>query len=226
MRLHAAFADAFHAPLRDGVDDPSRRVFPEFIELVANMAAPAVLELGARNVTGASYRHHFPDAGRYIGCDIHPGQGVDLVGDVHSLSTLIASGSIDAIFSVSVFEHLVYPWKAVLEINRVLKIGGYVFISTHPTWPAHELPWDFWRFPVAGLAHLFVAGTGFEVVRAAEGLPARIYSLVSDKPTRGLGEVNLSVALIARKIGDYDADKLRWDLNIGATLQSEYPRPS
>lgn len=225
VRLHALFVDLLHAPLRRPRSEPFHEVFPEFIERVAAMPAPTVLELGSRNVTGVSQRGHFAGAGRYIGCDIHPGEGVDLVADIHRLSDVVAPASVDAVFSISVFEHLVYPWKAILEINRVLKPGGLVFIHSHPAWPAHELPWDFWRFPVAGLAHLLIPDTGFELVRAAEGVQAKIYSLSPDRATIALREfrVNLGVAVIGRKTGDYDTDKLRWDVDVPSVLRSEYP---
>jgi SAM-dependent methyltransferase len=165
--------------------------------------------------------------GRYVGFDIHAGEGVDVVGDVHQLSSHFAPNSVDAVFSASVFEHLVFPWKAVLEINRVLKPGGYVYVSTHTAWPAHELPWDFWRFPVAGLAHLFIRETGFEVVTATEGLPCKPYSLVSDPPTRPFFNycLNMGVAAIAKKIADYDPDRLRWDIDIAQAVKSQYPLP-
>jgi SAM-dependent methyltransferase len=228
VRLHALGADALHAPLRRKDLDDFFKVYPQFVELVAGMDAPTLLELGSRNVTGATQRHLFPDVGRYIGCDIHPGEGVDLVADIHALSQAVAPGSVDAVMSVSVFEHLAFPWKAVLEINRVLKPGGYVFVSTHPAWPAHELPWDFWRFPVAGLVHLLGPVTGFEVVSAAEGLPAKIYSLSDDPPTRGLRDfhVNLGVAVIARKVADCDPERLRWDVDTATAVTGEYPRPA
>jgi SAM-dependent methyltransferase len=139
----------------------------------------------------------------------------------------VAPGLGGRVFSISVFEHLVYPWKASLEINRVLKPGGLVFISTHPAWPAHELPWDFWRFPVAGLAHLFDPDTGFELVTRARGLPAKIYSLVERPATRGLRafHVNLGVAVIGRKVRRLRPDKLRWDIDYPLGATSEYPRP-
>jgi SAM-dependent methyltransferase len=228
LRAFSRAVDGLHGPLRKRTPDPFFQVFPEFVRRVGAMPAPTVLELGARNVTGQTQRQHFQGAGRYIGCDIHPGEGVDLVADIHDLSKAVAPGSVDAVFSVSVFEHLVYPWRAVLEINKVLKPGGYVFIATHPSWPAHELPWDFWRFPVAGLAHLLIPETGFEVVMATEGVPAKIYSISPDPLTRGVryGVVNLGVAIIARKIADYDADKLRWDIDMTDVVRSEYPRPS
>ena len=226
-RLHAILVDLTHRPWRERGPDPYHQVFVEFVQTIQAMDAPTVLELGSRNVSGVTRRHLFPGAGRYIGMDIHPGEGVDLVGDAHRMSELVEPNSVDAVFSISVFEHLVYPWKAVLEINKVLKPGGLVFISTHPVWPAHELPWDFWRFPVAGLTHLFIRETGFELVRATEGLPAKAYSLVSDPPTRGIFNfrLNLGVSMIARKIADYDPDKLRWDIDTGAVVESEYPPP-
>jgi SAM-dependent methyltransferase len=227
-RLHGVAADLAHRPLRRHGIDPFFKVFPEFVSAVAAMPAPTVLELGARNVTGRTQRQLFPGAGRYIGFDIHDGEGVDLVGDAHRLSDQIAASSVDAVFCVSVFEHLVYPWRVALEINRVLRPGGLVFVSTHPSWPAHELPWDFWRFPVGGLAALFAAPAGFELVRAAEGLPAKIYSLSRDPATRGVrsGHVNLGVAVLARKVADYDPDKLRWEVDIAEVVRTEYPKPT
>lgn len=224
---HAVLIDLLHLPLRRPGVDPFFKVYTRFVETVAAIPAPVVVELGSRQVRSSGQRHNFAHAAHYIGVDIHPGEGVDLVGDAHRLSALVEPGSVDALYSVSVFEHLVYPWKAVMEINRVLKPGGLVFISTHPAWPPHELPWDFWRFPAAGLAHLFIAETGFELVTATEGLPAKIYSLSKDPPTRGIltGHVNLAVALIARKVGDYDPDRLRWDIDVADVVRSEYPRP-
>jgi hypothetical protein len=26
-----------------------------------------------------------------------------------------------------------------------------LYIATHPSWPPHERPWDFWRFSEEGL---------------------------------------------------------------------------
>lgn len=225
---HAALIDLLHLPLRRPGVDPFFQVYAQFVDAVARLPAPVVVELGSRQARGPGQRHNFTHAARYIGVDIHPGDGVDLVGDVHRLSQLVPPGSVDALYSISVFEHLVYPWKAAMEINRVLKPGGLVFVSTHPNWPAHELPWDFWRFPVAGLAHLFIPETGFELVAATEGLPAKVYSLTNDPATRGLHafHVNLAVGVLARKIGDFDPERLRWEIDVGKVVRSEYPRPS
>jgi len=161
MNLYLSLLNWLHRPfVRRVGDDPYHALFPEFTRSVAAMPSPTVLELGARNVSGLLRRGHFPNAGKYIGIDIHPGEGVDIVGDAHRLSELVAPDSVEALFSFSVFEHLLFPWKVALEINRVLKVGGIVFVSTHPVWPTHELPWDFWRFPVGGLSGLFSKRSG------------------------------------------------------------------
>ena len=228
MDWYFAILDLLHRPfVRRRPTHRYYRILPDFLETVSKMPAPFVVEIGSRDVSGVTRRELFPNAGRFVGFDIHPGRGVDVVGDAHELSRHFEPGSVDVVFSVSVFEHLVYPWKVVLEINRVLKPGGYVLLSTHPVWPAHELPWDFWRFPVAGLSHLFIPQTGFEVVEAVEGLPCRAYSLVPDAPTRPFFRypMNMGVALLARKTGEYDPDRLRWDIDVLTAVQSEYPKP-
>ena len=228
MNWYLSLLNWLHRPLvRRTGDDPYHARFPEFMQRVAAMPSPVVVELGARNVSGLLRRGFFPNAGKYVGIDIHPGEGVDIVGDVHRLSELVEPNSVDALYSFSVFEHLLFPWKVALEINRVLKPGGLVFVSTHPVWPAHELPWDFWRFPVGGLAGLFSKPLGFELIAATEGLRAKIYSLAGDPPTRELYRhgANLGVAVIARKIADYDRERLRWDIDIGEAITTQYPKP-
>ena len=228
MEWYYRFLNFLHRPLvQPGEKDPFHHVFPEFQNLLKDLQTPVVLEIGSRNVTGITRRHLFPSVERYIGFDVHPGEGVDVVGDAHQLANYFEPNSVDAIFAVSVFEHLAFPWKVAMEINRVLKPGGYVFVSTHPTWPAHELPWDFWRYPVAGLANLFIHDTGFEVLRATEGLPCKAYSLVTDAPTRPFYKfsLNMGVAVLAKKTHDYDSNRLKWDIDIHAAVRTQYPKP-
>lgn len=206
--------------------DPYHRTFSEFLARLRTKGSgmPSILEIGSRNVSGNTVRDAF-DFGRYRGFDIHSGPNVDVVGDAHRLSTYFEPNTFDAIASVSVFEHLCFPWKVAMEINNVLKPGGLVFVGTHPNWPTHELPWDFFRFQKGGLAVLFSRVTGFRVVSLWEGIPARVIPLVLSKslallPTQ---QLNLGVALIAEKIGPVD-DRLRWDVEVSDVLDTCYPR--
>ena len=224
--LYFKFIDVLHFPfVRRGVEDPYHKVFQEFLALGREIPSPAVLEIGSRKVTSVTRRDLFPHCKEYVGFDLLPGDGVDVVGDVHRLSECCPLQHFDIVYSVSVFEHLLFPWKAVLEINKVMKPGGYLHVSTHPVWPAHELPSDFWRFPCNGFYGLFNKFTGFEVVALTEGLPCKAYSLVDDAPTRILWfwTLHQGVSLIARKTGDYRADLLKWDIDIAEILNMRYP---
>jgi SAM-dependent methyltransferase len=227
MEKVVAEADSIYSRhLRRGADDPYHAILPKFCERCNAIPEASILEIGSREVSGVSRRGLFHTKTGYVGMDIHAGPGVDVVGDAHQLSSIFPAEKFDSICSMSVLEHLAFPWKVVLEMNTVLKTGGLCYVSTHPAWPPHELPWDFWRFPVAGLRLLFSEALGFRVLEATEGIPGRVHSMVDDPPTRGLPyyEISLGVSLMAEKIGGYDREKLRWDLPIEAVLHSIYPK--
>jgi len=210
---------------RRSVDEPFYGVFDRFVASVNRMAQPAaVLEIGSRNVSGTVRRALFSGHIAYTGFDIHAGENVDVVGDAHSLSAYFPDQQYDAVFSVSVFEHLAMPWKAILEINRILKPGGLLYISTHPVWPPHELPWDFWRFSGESFKVLLNAHSGFEIIECMEGNPARIVSLSRDPATAGVyrSRINQSVAVLAHKCGETDS-RLAWDVSTQEMLDSMYP---
>jgi SAM-dependent methyltransferase len=204
--------------------DAFYQVFNRFISDVNDMDQAALLEIGSRNVTGVVWRDAFQPKVAYTGLDIHEGDNVDVVGDVHTLSSHLTREHYDAVFSISVFEHLAMPWKAVLEINRIMKPGGLLYISTHPAIPPHELPWDFWRYSRETFKTLLNETTGFEILEAIEGAPGRILSLSRDQTTSKvhLVPINQSIAVLARKIGNPDAG-LAWDIPLSSILQTVYP---
>src|SRR5690606_1763642 len=103
----------------------------------------------------------------YVGTDFRAGPDVDVVADVHELTRTFGEERFDAVISCSTLEHVKYPWIAVVEINRVLKPGGLVFVQTHQTFPIHAYPSDYWRFTREGLEALFAAQVGFRTVASA-----------------------------------------------------------
>jgi SAM-dependent methyltransferase len=213
---------------RDTSADPYHLNFKFFVDAVNRAEHPGrILELGARNVTGAVYKPLFTRWREYVGFDIHPGENVDCVGDVHRLSRYVPTDHFDFVFSVSVFEHLAMPWQAVLEINKVLRTGGLLFIATHSAWPPHELPWDFWRYFENTFKVLLNPLTGFEIVRCSEGLPCAIVPRVTEPATVGLwtSPANLVVSVVARKIGAPDP-RLSWDVPLEEILRTTYPASS
>jgi len=181
-----------------------------------------VLELGSRNRSGVIRRQLVPDSLHYIGLDILAGDDVDIVGDAHSLSTLFEPNTFDAIFAMSVFEHLLMPWKVILEMNHVMKTGGLVMIATHQTWPLHESPWDFWRFSDQSWRGLFNQYTGFEIIETAMGEPGSILSRILHPATLGIDgqPAYLGSAVLCKKVAD---TRLSWDVDVAKVLDTMYP---
>ncbi|GEJ59258.1 class I SAM-dependent methyltransferase [Anaeromyxobacter diazotrophicus] len=221
LRLVELLKRPFH---RGTTPEPCHAVFQHFIESVNALQRPRVLEIGSRARSGNVQTHHFKDAD-YVGFDVVPGENVQVVGDAHDLSAYFPAESFDAAFAVSVFEHLAMPWKVVLELNRVLKPGGLVCVFTHPTYPPHDRPWDFWRYAPEAFEVLFGAPTGFELLECAEGLPCSVVPLASEPALVGLWRepAYLAVAAIAKKTSVPDT-RLRWDVPLTAVLSTRYPR--
>lgn len=203
-----------------------------FKHFVRSADAPemTVVEVGGRVVGDASQamRRFMPQARRFISVDIHASEHVDVVGDAHYLDELLGAESVDAVFSLSVMEHLAYPWLFAAAVNRALKPGGIVFQSTPHTWPLHETPNDFWRFSDEALKILFGPETGFEVIDA--GMVNRIWlypeerrGAFVDMPfNHGYG----NAYIYARKIGSVDSESVRWPVNRSASdaVARQYPQ--
>ncbi|MDJ0632870.1 MAG: methyltransferase domain-containing protein [Xenococcaceae cyanobacterium MO_188.B29] len=202
--------------------DKFHGLFGRFLEILKEQKKGKVLEIGSRNRSGNVRRNLIPESMEYIGMDIKSGDNVDVVGDAHLLTQLFKKNTFDAIFCISVFEHLLMPWKVVLEINQVLKPGGLFMITTHQTWPLHETPWDFWRFSDQCWHGLFNKYTGFEIVDTALGEPGLVVAQLLDIATTNLDlqPACLGSAVLAKKIGNTE---LNWDVDPKEIIDSIYP---
>jgi SAM-dependent methyltransferase len=83
--------------------------------------------------------------------DYHP----DIVGDVHDLP--LEDNSVDAFICIALLEHVEEPQKAVREIYRILKPGGYCYIYVPFLFYYHPLKGyygDFYRYTEDGLRYL------------------------------------------------------------------------
>jgi hypothetical protein len=175
-----------------------------FWEYVRGLSQGRVLEVGSRARSGITRRAEVPDHLEYVGLDICDGPNVTMVGDVHSISSLLPKESVDAMFSISVWEHLAMPWLVSLELNRVMKMGALGMINTHQSWPYHEGPWDFFRFSDSAWDSLFNRDTGFEIVERGMGQPCVMAASIFQSHLTGLDwqKGYLSSRVVVRKVAN------------------------
>lgn len=116
-----------------------------------------IVDIGSYDVNG-SYRQMFDKPGwHYTGVDLEAGPGVDVVlGSPYRLP--FGSASVDVIVSGQAFEHIEHFWMTWLEMQRVLKRGGWVFLIAPSRGPEHRYPQDCWRFYPDGYRALAKVG--------------------------------------------------------------------
>jgi dolichol-phosphate mannosyltransferase len=89
----------------------------------------------------------------FINVDVFPFPEVDIVSDATQLP--FKDGTIDAAVSESLFEHVPDAHLIAREMVRVIKPGGYVYVSAPFIHPYHTSPDDFNRWTLSGLKHMF-----------------------------------------------------------------------
>jgi ubiquinone/menaquinone biosynthesis C-methylase UbiE len=203
--------------------DPSHILIDRFFrEMVPALTSGHVVEIGSRTRSDISRRDLILLHLKYTGFDIIEGNNVDIVGDAHRLTKYFKKRSVDMIYSMSVFEHFAMPWKAVIEMNKVMKKNGIMMHTSHQTWPLHELPWDYWRYSEYSWYSLFNKKTGFEILdvkmgEAAHTAPDHIHPGVQ---TVSQFPFYLNSVVICRKIGN---TRLKWNMDISDIETQPYP---
>jgi SAM-dependent methyltransferase len=136
-----------------------------------------VLDVGSSQGAG---RYAFSRGGRpagsfrYIGLDVERVAGVAVVGDAMALP--FRPASIDLLLCVSVLEYIARPQAFIAEVERVLKPGGYLYLSAPFVFPHHPPPADLHRFSADGLRAL--AGAFRELNAGSNRGPASTFTLL------------------------------------------------
>ncbi len=143
----------------------------DYLINIANKNHWRVLEIGSREVTGASSMRERLCNSEYVGFDFYSGGNVDVVGDVHKLSSYFNDEKFDLIFTSACFEHFAMPWIASQEIVKLLKVGGYIFVETHYSYSSHERPWHYFQFSENALEVLFNREMGIECIEKGVSNP-------------------------------------------------------
>jgi SAM-dependent methyltransferase len=114
-----------------------------------------IYEFGSMQVKGqegfADLRPFFNGC-KYVGVDMEAGLGVDEIQNLHNLT--LPDNSVGTCISCDTFEHVEYPRKAISEMYRVLKPGGFLIITSVMNFPIHSYPHDYWRFTPEGFRSL------------------------------------------------------------------------
>jgi hypothetical protein len=126
------------------------RIGKKFLQIYSR-GGDKILEIGSRDVNGG-LRQFMPDGSIWVGIDIEPGPGVDHVVPQGG-PWPFRNESFDLVIASSVFEHDLAWWETLVEISRVIRKTGFVYINAPSNGPVHRYPVDAFRFyPDAGLS--------------------------------------------------------------------------
>lgn len=96
-----------------------KQQFPEYFR------GTCVLDVGSLDVNGTN-RHLFDDC-LYVGIDVLPGPGVDVVSVCHRFVT--SQNGFDVVLSTSALEHDMFWDKTLPKMVEFLRHGGLMFFS-------------------------------------------------------------------------------------------------
>lgn len=103
-----------------------------------------ILEIGSM-IGGFNIRSLNPSNSNYVGVDIAPANGVDVVlSDPYKMP--FDDNTFDYAISSSCFEHSEFFWLSYLETIRVLKPHGVFYLNAPSNGDFHRFPMDYWRF--------------------------------------------------------------------------------
>jgi SAM-dependent methyltransferase len=133
--------------------DVGRWFVDRFVEGAARRLPPGsrVLDAGAGE---APYRRWFAHC-RYRAVDRAVGDptwsyaGLDVIAALERLP--FGDGVFDAVLCTQALEHLEFPRQSALELFRVLRAGGTLFLTVPMAQPEHQVPHDFFRYTSFGL---------------------------------------------------------------------------
>jgi SAM-dependent methyltransferase len=138
-----------------------------------------VLEVGSYDVNG-SLRSVVEPLGpaEYVGADIRPGPGVDVICQAEDLVERFGTECFDVVISTATLEHIRDWRRAVSNIKRVCRPGGLIVVVVPSAWPFHAYPNDFWRYEPKDVTHIF---SDCEIILLEENTPLPHGSLVYAK---------------------------------------------
>lgn len=131
-----------------------------------------VVEVGSQDFNGG-LRDLAPPGVRYIGLDAEDGPGVDRLARPGEPLPL-PDASADVVLTSSAFEHDPCFWETFIDMARVLRPGGLLYLNAPSNHAFHRYPVDCWRFyPDAGPALAAWAARRGQAMALVESFVAR-----------------------------------------------------
>lgn len=115
-----------------------------------------VIEIGSFDVNGSvrpSIECLHP--AEYVGTDMRPGPGVDIVCPAENLVARFGPDSFDIVVTNCALEHIRHWKKAVSNMKQICTPGGFIVAIAPVRWPFHAYPNDFWRYDEYDMRTIF-----------------------------------------------------------------------
>lgn len=155
--------------------DSALRIGELVMQTYCDLPKARVLEIGSMDVNG-SLREFAKPSTQYVGVDLEEGPAVDVVvkpGEKLPFEDF----SFDLIMASSAFEHDPRFWETFLEMCRVARPGGHIYVNAPSNGGVHRYPLDCWRFyPDAGVALVEYAAHRQVKVDLVESFVGKRYS--------------------------------------------------
>jgi hypothetical protein len=109
-----------------------------------------ICDVGNQGKFIPAYKNH-----RIVTIDIDESTAPDIVTDITRYDHAISDETFDGVMCTEVLEHVVDPFAAVRQLHRVVKLSGFILITTPLNTRIHGPIPDCWRFTEFGLRVLF-----------------------------------------------------------------------
>ena len=130
--------------------------------------------------------------------DIVPDYNPTIIGDLTRHNSHISDATYDIVSCLEILEHTVNPFKAIDELRRILKHGGYLLLSAPLNWRIHGPIPDCWRITEFGWRVLL---KDFEILEIDK----------LDTPGRNLFPIHYNILVKCDKTKDVDLNEMRFE---------------
>jgi hypothetical protein len=114
-----------------------------------------VLEVGSKEYGSTFGFRQLYLANDYVGVDMQPGEGVDVVADLSRTIGPLEPNRFALVICCSVLEHVAKPWLFAENVTSLVRPGGKLYMSVPWVWRYHPYPDDYYRFSHRGVMALF-----------------------------------------------------------------------